>query len=47
MTMHHAPPLPLRFLQRALALLDRLEHAVGRHRQVVEADADGVGDGRW
>src|SRR6185312_12735019 len=30
-------------LQRALALLDRLEHAVGGHRQIVEADADGVG----
>src|ERR1035437_8626561 len=26
-------------------LLNRLEHAVGRHRQIVEADADGVGDG--
>ena len=30
---------------RAPALLDRREHAVGRHRQVVEAHADGVGDG--
>ena len=31
--------------QSAPPLLDRLEHAVGRHRQIVEADADGVGDG--
>ena len=32
------------FAGGAAALLDRLEHAVGRHRQVVEPDADGVGD---
>ena len=32
-------------LFRRRSLLDRLEHAVGRHRQIVEADADGVGDG--
>src|SRR5579885_502264 len=28
-----------------LALLDRLEHAVGRHWQIVETDADRVSDG--
>src|SRR4029079_16719795 len=36
---------PALFLKRAAPPLNRLENAVGRHRQVVEADADRIGDG--
>src|SRR5512144_1819758 len=36
---------PALLLRRAPPFLDCLEDAVGRHRQVVEADADRIGDG--
>ena len=42
----HQAARPLRARRaRALPLLDRGEHAVGRDRQVVEAHARGIGDG--